>query len=142
MPFELHPRLAADSHHITDFALCEVRLINDANYPWIVLIPRRDAIREIHELVDADQRLFLEELSSTSKRMQALFSADKMNVAALGNMVPQLHLHIVARFADDPAWPGAIWGATDTQPYTAQARAERIERIAAALTPAPGARDS
>lgn len=130
---ELHPRLLADSTEVVRFALCDVRLIRDANYPWVILVPRREGTREIHELSVADQQVLLEELSFVSKALQDLFDATKMNVAALGNMVPQLHIHVVARFESDVAWPGAIWGAAPSKPYSESDLTATLGRIRSAL---------
>jgi diadenosine tetraphosphate (Ap4A) HIT family hydrolase len=128
--FSLHPRLAADSVSVLTLSLCEVRLIRDANYPWLILVPQREAIREIHDLSVVDQQLLMEEISRVSKSLQAHCEAPKMNVAALGNMVPQLHIHVVARFESDPSWPGAIWGTVPAVPYTDGALSETVRTLA------------
>ena len=129
--FELHERLAADTHNLGQSALCEVRLMNDRTWPWIILVPAVSGIREIYQLT-ADQQMQLpKESSALSKGMVELFEGDKMNVAALGNMVPQLHLHHIVRFQDDPAWPGPVWGTQAPVPYTA----EELERVTEKLQP-------
>ena len=115
--FVLHERLAADSVLVTKLLLCEVRLITDANYPWLILVPRRADIREIHRLTVEDQLQMVQEITQVSEALESHTGAMKMNVAALGNMVPQLHVHIVARFENDAAWPGPIWGVVDNIPY-------------------------
>lgn len=116
--FQLHPRLAADTIGLGYTRLCEVRLMNDRTWPWVILVPAVPAIREIYELdVKAQQRLLLES-SALSRQMMALFSGDKINVAALGNMVPQLHLHHIVRFDGDPAWPAPVWGKQAPVPYS------------------------
>lgn len=116
--FHLHPRLAADTIGLGHTRLCEVRLMNDRTWPWVILVPAVPAIREIYELdVEAQQRLLLES-STLSRQMMALFCGDKMNVAALGNMVPQLHLHHIVRFDGDPAWPAPVWGKQAPVPYS------------------------
>ena len=135
--FELHPRLAADTVEITRLPLCRVLLMNDANYPWVILVPQRANIREIHELGDDDQIQLIRESSHVARAMATLFKADKMNVAALGNMVPQLHVHHVARFATDPAWPAPVWGKVPTRPYANDALPPLVERIKAALDAEP-----
>ena len=108
--FSLHPQLLNDSEEIGDLPLCRVLLANDARYPWLILVPRRSDIREIYELTEMDQLQLFKEASSLAKALAGHFSADKMNVAALGNQVPQLHVHIVVRYVNDDAWPGPIWG--------------------------------
>ncbi len=131
--FALHPRLAADSVRIGILGLCDVRLILDANYPWIVLVPMRAAIREIHDLAEGDQAALWRELTRASEVMQRVFAAEKVNVAALGNMVPQLHVHVIARLSQDAAWPGAIWGHTPATSYEEAEQSRRIAAIAKAL---------
>ena len=110
MSFTLHPQLDQDCYEVTDLPLCKLLLMNDANYPWFVLVPRREDKRETHDLEEADQIQLLKESVWLSRTMQDEFKALKMNVAALGNMVPQLHVHHIARFDTDPAWPGPMWG--------------------------------
>ena len=129
--FELHERLAADTHSLGQSALCEVRLMNDRIWPWIILVPAVSGIREIYQLTADQQMQLLKESSALSKGMMELFEGDKMNVAALGNMVPQLHLHHIVRFQDDPAWPGPVWGTQAPVPYTA----EELERVTEKLQP-------
>ena len=129
--FELHERLAADTHNLGQSALCEVRLMNDRTWPWIILVPAVSGIREIYQLTADQQMQLLKESSALSKGMMELFEGDKMNVAALGNMVPQLHLHHIVRFQDDPAWPGPVWGTQAPVPYTA----EELERVTEKLQP-------
>ena len=122
--FKLHPRLAQDSSVIGDFPLCRLLLMNDANYPWFILVPRRTEVREIFELEHQDQKQLLEESSHLSQVLSKIFQADKLNVAALGNIVPQLHIHHIVRYQTDQAWPNPIWGAFPAQPYTERARQE------------------
>jgi len=107
--------------------------MNDSTYPWLVLVPERNDIREIHELSEIDGQTLLREITLVSSRIQKLFKADKMNVAALGNMVPQLHVHIIARYDSDPAWPSPIWGATKPVPYNQQVLDNTLEKIKEAL---------
>lgn len=122
--FELHPRLAEDTLAIGDFPLCRLLLMNDASYPWFILVPRRAGIREIFELAPADQQKLLRESSHLSQVLNSLFQADKLNIAALGNMVPQLHVHHIVRFRHDRAWPKPVWGLFPATPYTERARQE------------------
>jgi len=118
--FELHPRLNEDCITIGKFELCQLLLMNDSNYPWFILVPRREGVREIFELTEADQRQLLWESSSLSRCIAEHFSADKINVAALGNMVPQLHIHHIVRYQSDPAWPAPVWGHASAEPYSKQ----------------------
>ncbi|WP_339338139.1 HIT domain-containing protein [uncultured Oceanicoccus sp.] len=115
--FELHPQLAKDCIEVGDFPLSKVLLLNDSHYPWVVLVPRRENIDEIFQLSDEDQRQLLAESSTLSEAMATYFKADKMNVAALGNKVPQLHLHHIVRYKNDVSWPNPIWGAVAAKPY-------------------------
>ncbi len=122
--FELHPRLAQDTLVIGDFPLCRLLLMNDVNYPWFILVPRRAEIREIFELEQRDQRQLLDESSHLSQILNTIFQADKLNIAALGNMVPQLHIHHIVRYQNDQAWPNPVWGLFPAQPYTERALQE------------------
>jgi diadenosine tetraphosphate (Ap4A) HIT family hydrolase len=128
--FQLDPRLQADSEAIGDLPLSQVRLVNNADFPWVLLIPRQNDLREIHQLSPSDQGQLMAESSHLSKAMAAAFSADKMNVAALGNMVAQLHLHVIVRWAGDICWPGPIWGQHQAAPMSADQQAERQQIIA------------
>ncbi|MBN8238008.1 HIT family protein [Marinobacter hydrocarbonoclasticus] len=116
--FQLHERLAADTHKLGESRLCNVLLMNDNTWPWVILVPRVSDIREIYELPIEQQQRLLFESSALSEGMMELFRGDKMNVAALGNMVPQLHLHHIVRYQGDPAWPGPVWGKQPPVPYT------------------------
>ncbi|MGS2717027.1 HIT domain-containing protein [Eionea flava] len=127
--FVLHPRLVADSIEIGRLPLCRLLLINDKNYPWCVLVPQRESIREIHELTREDRQQLLDESCVLSELMEALFQPVKMNVAALGNMVPQLHLHHIARFESDFAWPNPVWGAVAATPYEEVQINNRVDLI-------------
>lgn len=131
--FELHPRLAADSGVLGDFPLCRLLLMNDANYPWFILVPRRAGAREIYRLDEADQRQLWRESALLSRAVMDAFRGDKLNVAALGNVVPQLHLHHIVRYATDPAWPGPVWGKLPAKPYAEAARAQRVAALRALL---------
>ncbi|MGQ0586377.1 MAG: HIT domain-containing protein [Gammaproteobacteria bacterium] len=127
MTFELHPRLAADAFVLGDFPLCRLLLMNDAQYPWFILVPRRVGAREIYLLDEADQAQLLRESSALSRALMEAFRGEKLNVAALGNVVPQLHLHHIVRYAADPAWPGPVWGRHPAQPYSNAAKVQRID---------------
>ena len=115
--FELHPQLAKDCIEVGDFPLSKVLLLNDSHYPWVVLVPRRENIDEIFQLSHEDQCQLLTESGTLSEAMATYFKADKMNVAALGNKVPQLHLHHIVRYKNDVSWPNPIWGAVAAKPY-------------------------
>lgn len=128
-PWSLHPRLAADTVAVGDFGLSRLLLSNDANYPWLILVPRRAGIREIHELDEADQLQLLRESMLLSRALMSAFAPTKLNIAALGNMVPQLHIHHIARYETDPAWPAPVWGKVPAIDYDAAARQARIERL-------------
>ncbi len=129
--FELHERLAADSHSLGRSRLCEVRLINDSSWPWVLLVPAVAGIREIYELAPEQQQRLVEESSILGQGMMEVFSGDKLNIGALGNMVPQLHLHHIVRFEGDPAWPGPVWGCQPPVAYTS----EQLEQVRQALAP-------
>ncbi len=131
--FELDPRLAADSHPLAMLALSELRLMDDANYPWLVLVPRVSEARELVDLDAAQRRQLTEEIDATARLLRREFRPFKLNVAALGNLVPQLHVHVIARFEDDPAWPAPVWGRVAARPYTPEALVERVSRLTAAL---------
>lgn len=115
--FELHPRLEADCITVGSFPLCRLLLMNDSNYPWFVLVPQRAGIREVFELSEDDQHQLLRESSALSRVISDHFKADKINVAALGNVVPQLHIHHIVRYESDPAWPAPVWGHAPAKPY-------------------------
>ncbi len=118
--FELHPRLQADTQILGDLPLCRVLLAKDSQYPWLILVPRVAGLREIHHLPPEQQQQQMQESCAVAALMEHALNPDKINVAALGNLVPQLHLHHVARFSTDAAWPGPIWGAHPAIPYQAQ----------------------
>lgn len=122
--FRLDPRLDRDTIAIAETGLLSVRLMNDSRFPWLIAIPRREGIREIHELTPLDQTMLTFEVAHLSEVLQQVTGAEKMNIAALGNMVPQLHVHIIARHAGDAAWPNPVWGSGKAEPYSeAQAKA-------------------
>lgn len=127
--FQLHERLAADTVSLGRTRLCEARLMNDCTWPWVILVPAVPGIREIYELEVTDQQRLLAESSALSEEMMARFGGDKMNVAALGNMVPQLHLHHIVRFEGDPAWPGPVWGKQSPVPYDEPGLASALDKL-------------
>lgn len=129
MSFVLHPQLAQDTVPVVDLALCSVLLSNDAGYPWLVLVPRVADVREIVDLDDMQQATLMREIAQASRVLQRLFAPDKLNVAALGNMVPQLHVHVLARFTHDAAWPAPVWGREPARGYEATEHAQRLARL-------------
>ncbi|MCI4677522.1 HIT family protein [Rhodoblastus acidophilus] len=139
MTFILDPRLAADTFFVGDLALCRALLMNDSRFPWLILVPRRANLSEIHELSREERGLLIEEAAFSGERLKSLTAATKINVGALGNKVSQLHLHVVARFAGDAAWPGPVWGAGTPEPYAPEAVSERTRAFSAALELAGGA---
>ena len=127
--FELHPRLAKDTAFITDWTLCRLLLMNESDFPWLVLVPRRDALSDYHDLSQPDLALASNEIVRASRLLQNLFCPDKINVASLGNQVPQLHIHVIARFTTDAAWPKPVWGVTPHRPYAPPALEKRLQTI-------------
>lgn len=132
--FELHPQLHKDTVKIGEFALSDVLLMNDARYPWVILVPRQMHIREIHQLSEADQHVLISESSFVAEAMMHCFAAHKMNVAALGNMVPQLHLHHIARYDTDQCWPKPIWGVGEAVLYQAEQLTQRLMQLRQSLS--------
>ncbi|MFL0801896.1 MAG: HIT family protein [Agarilytica sp.] len=131
--FELHEQLKKDTIEVGQFNLSLVLLHKDANYPWVILVPKRESMREIHHLAQDDQLQLIRESSHLSEVMTSLFAPTTMNIAALGNIVPQLHVHHVARFEGDAAWPKAVWGAEEAKSYEDDVLAERLNRLHASL---------
>lgn len=127
--FTLHPRLQADADFVADGPLSRVLLMNDARYTWLILVPRRPGAVELFDLDATDRAALTGEIARASQTLKRLTGAAKINIGALGNLVPQLHVHIVARNPGDPAWPGPVWGHSPAVPYGAAARAAFIERF-------------
>lgn len=115
--FALHAQLEADTFDVGTLDLCSLRLMNDATYPWLILVPRVDGARELVDLDERRRNLLMREVTQCSHALQRLFAPDKLNVAALGNVVPQLHVHVIARHRGDPAWPAPVWGRMPAQAY-------------------------
>ena len=128
--FTLDPRLETDTLPVGDLPLSSVLLMDDARFPWLILVPRRAAISEITDLTEEDAQLLVSEIRLATRVMLDLSKPDKVNVGALGNVVPQLHVHVVGRFRSDPAWPGPVWGQGTRTPYPAHAAASLVERAA------------
>ena len=131
--FQFHPRLLVDCHVLGRFPLCHVLLMNDANYPWFILVPDRPGLTELYQLSPNDQAALMAESTTLSKALVAAFGGDKLNVAALGNLVPQLHIHHVVRFRTDPTWPAPVWGKLPAVAYSDENRADIIAKLKALL---------
>lgn len=130
MSFSLHPTLKKDCIKLGRLELCHVLLMNDSQFPWLILVPERKNISEIHQLTDDDQQQLMRESGYIAEQLTILFEADKMNIAALGNMVPQLHIHHVVRYKTDKAWPAPIWGKFDALAYTDKELDSLLARLA------------
>lgn len=131
--WHLHPQLADDTHPLAQFALCEVRLMDDANHPWLILVPRVENAVEVIDLDAAQQAQLMQEIDRASRALQVAVKPHKLNVAALGNVVPQLHVHVIARFQDDIAWPRPVWGMATAQPYSPELLIARVQVLRDAL---------
>lgn len=131
--WQLHPQLAQDTHPVAHLGLSELRLMDDANHPWLILVPRAAGAVELIDLDDAQQAALLGEIGLASRALRGAFKPHKLNVAALGNMVSQLHVHVIARFQDDIAWPRPVWGTASAKPYTPEALVSRIRQLQDAL---------
>lgn len=131
-PFTLDKRLEDDSLPLLEWPLCAVRLMNNARFPWLLLVPRRADMREITDLPEPEQHQLMTEITRASRGLQMLTGAQKMNIGALGNRVPQLHIHVIARFVHDAAWPEPVWG-TGGEPYSAEAASRLLEQLSPAL---------
>jgi diadenosine tetraphosphate (Ap4A) HIT family hydrolase len=139
-PFQLHPRLAADTVEVGRLPLCRVLLMNESRFPWVILVPERPGVTEIYQLEAADQRQLIAESSAVARCLAQSFRADKMNIAALGNQVPQLHLHHVVRQRTDEAWPSPVWGRFEPRPWAADALAEQLAALRRLLAAIEGFR--
>ncbi|ALN92093.1 MULTISPECIES: HIT domain-containing protein [Lysobacter] len=133
-PWHLHPQLADDTHPVAQFELSELRLMDDANHPWLILVPRVDGAVELIDLSDDQQLTLTGEIARASRALQAQFAPHKLNIAALGNLVPQLHVHVIARYREDIAWPRPVWGMATAQPYSPDLLVQRIRRLQDALS--------
>ena len=131
--FVLDSRLIADTHHLGDLELSRVLLMDDARFPWLILVPRRANARDLIDLSREDQHILLDEIDRCARVLQTLDRPDKLNIAALGNVVAQLHVHVIARFTGDAAWPRPIWGVGDRMTYSADALRNRQATLRAAL---------
>ncbi len=128
--FVLDHQLEESSFFIEDWDLCRVALKSDKTWPWLYLVPRRKDIREIYDMAVADQEQLIREISRASRALKDTYSPEKINTAALGNMVPQLHVHVFARFTDDPAWPKPVWAVQQNEiPYTDSEAKTEIQKL-------------
>lgn len=133
MGFALHPDLIRDTVEVACLDLCRVGLRNDATYPWLILSPMLPGLCDFHDVPPAHHRVLFDEIGRASRALQRLYAPDKVNVAALGNVTPQLHIHVIARSAGDPAWPKPVWGVVPAKPYAAAAMVETIAKLRSAL---------
>jgi diadenosine tetraphosphate (Ap4A) HIT family hydrolase len=124
--FALDPRLQADTQHVASLPLCEVLLMNDARYAWLILVPRRTGAVEMVDLPSAMQQELWREINHVAAALRACLPCDKLNIGALGNIVRQLHVHVIARIEGDAAWPGPVWGHGSAEPYRPDAMNTRI----------------
>ena len=131
--FELNERLRGDSELIVTLGLCQLRLMDDRRWPWLILVPQRAGIEELFELKPLDQALITFETNLAAEALKKVTDATKVNIGALGNIVRQLHVHVIARREDDPNWPGPVWGFGTREPYGADEKKALIEMIAKAL---------
>lgn len=131
--FSLHPQLSADTVPVGELALCQVLLANDANYPWLILVPRRPGVTELLDLKDSDRAQLTAETDAAARALKAITECDKLNVAALGNVVAQLHVHVIGRRHGDKAWPKPVWGAAQATAYDPAFRDGFIRKLRRAL---------
>lgn len=131
--FQLHPQLAADTFHVRDLPLSALLLMNDRRFPWLIMVPRRAGLVELIDMADDDRTQVWREIDAVSRIVKTQFHADKLNVAALGNVVPQLHVHVIARSHSDAAWPRPIWGVGIVEPYDQDEVNTVIAKLNAAL---------
>jgi diadenosine tetraphosphate (Ap4A) HIT family hydrolase len=132
-PWTLHPQLAADTVAVGDLALTRVLLAKDANYPWLILVPRRAGVSELTDLPEGEQVQLLGEIRAAAAALKATVPCNKLNIATLGNMVPQLHVHVIARTKDDAAWPKPVWGAVPPRAYDTADMEALLEKLRARL---------
>ncbi len=116
-PFALHRQLAADCHRLGDLPVSQLLLMDDSRYPWCILVPRHNGLEGLHDLPPAQRAGLLDEISRVSRAILELCGSERINVGALGNLVPQLHVHVVGRRVGDAAWPGPVWGFEAREPY-------------------------
>ncbi|RDB41931.1 HIT domain-containing protein [Halomonas sp. DQ26W] len=130
---ELDERLVQDSYPVTELSLCQVRLMDDARFPWLVLIPRRSGVSELFDLDEVDQQRLWYEATQVGRMLKTLAKGDKLNIASLGNVVAQLHVHVVVRRRDDAAWPSPVWGHGEAEPYDLDSLASMRDHLLARI---------
>ncbi|WP_234494366.1 HIT domain-containing protein [Vibrio maritimus] len=133
MSFELHPQLTKDTSLLGEFPLSMALLHRDDSVPWVILVPKKVDLTELHHLPMSEQQQFLIESEVVNRALEALFTPDKLNFGALGNMVPQLHVHHIARFKNDIAWPGPLWGSTKGEYRSDEDQQSLVQRIQSQL---------
>ena len=133
MPFILDDRLAKDTIHLRELPLCRFLLMNDRRYPWLILVPRYNGLSEIHDLRDKDQSTLISEVTAATRALEKLFQTKNINVAALGNMVSQLHDHVIARFEEDEAWPNPVWGIGKSVIYSKNEQNHLVSQLTTTL---------
>jgi len=136
MEFTLHERLAADTVEVTRWPLSLVLLMNARQWPWLILVPQRPDLRDLHDVPATDHGRLMNEITQASQGLQRLFAPHKINVAALGNVVPQLHIHVIARHATDPAWPRPVWSSDPPARYEPAELAARVDQLRHVLSDA------
>lgn len=129
MTFQLHPRLEQDSIIVGRLQLCRLLMMNDSQFPWFILVPQQAGVNEIYQLEKPDRQLLIEESSYLAEKLAVAYRADKMNIATIGNLVPQLHIHHVVRYRDDKVWPLPVWGKFAAVPYTEQQITENLTLV-------------
>lgn len=132
--FSLHPQLEADTIKLGKLTICQVLLMNDSRFPWLILVPEIANIKELHQLDPDTQALVLEEIVSVGELAMRFFNGDKLNTAALGNLVPQLHIHQIVRFSDDCAWPNPVWGFEKSIAYSSKQLKTLLDKLTVELT--------
>jgi len=132
MPFKIDKKFLKSSHHITDFKLCSIRLHDNSKFPWVILIPKRNKITDMSDLNSKDQILLMKEIVYVSKVMKKLFKTSKLNIEKIGNIVPQLHIHIIARRKKDSSWPLSVW-VVKGKNYSKTTLTNMIEKLRKAL---------
>ena len=132
MPFKIDKKFLKSSHHITDLKLCSIRLHDNSKFPWLILIPKRNKITDISDLKPKDQILLMNEIVFVSKIMKKIFKTSKLNVEKIGNIVPQLHIHIIARNKKDSSWPLSVW-VVKGKNYTKEALTIMIQKFSKAI---------
>ncbi len=133
MNFSIDQRLAAESFQLGELSLCEVLLYDDSRFPWLVLVPQKAGLVEIIDLSDQERTALMDDITDASRALKEVTNCHKLNVAALGNQVRQLHIHVIARFENDPAWAGPVWGKGTRVPYEEKAHDKLMKKLKAAL---------